>query len=78
MEITVAGTVQASHLIPFYALAEHHGITKSGAKLHIFYISCNEIQLFFLFFPLFMLEYRRKSVSLHPESGNRVADAAQM
>jgi hypothetical protein len=35
MEITVAGTAQDSHLIPFYALMEHQHITKSAAKLII-------------------------------------------
>jgi hypothetical protein len=36
MEITVAGTVQVSHLIPFYAGAEYPGITIPAAKLHLF------------------------------------------
>ncbi len=50
MEITVAGTAQVFHLIPFYAMAEHQGITKSGAKLHIILkttIIC--VAYFFLF-----------------------------
>ena len=50
MEITVAGTVQAFHLIPFYAVVEHRSITKSGANLHIFCISCK------LFFNIFDCE----------------------
>jgi hypothetical protein len=35
MEMTVAGTAQDLHLIPFYAAMEHRGITNSAAKLHI-------------------------------------------
>ena len=33
MEMTVAGTAQDSHLIPFYALVKHQYITKSPAKV---------------------------------------------
>ena len=47
MEITVAGTVQVFHLIPFYAKVEHLSITKSAANLHIFCISCKLFRLFF-------------------------------
>jgi hypothetical protein len=31
MEITVAGTAQVLHLIPFYAVMEHQDITIRGA-----------------------------------------------
>ena len=37
MEMTVAGTAQDSHLIPFYAGVEHPVITKTAAKLHIIF-----------------------------------------
>jgi hypothetical protein len=35
--MTVAGTAQDSHLIPFYAGVEHPVITKTAAKLHIIF-----------------------------------------
>lgn len=34
MEMTVAGTAQDSHLIPFYALVKHQHITMSAAKVY--------------------------------------------
>jgi len=36
MEMTVAGTAQDLHLIPFYVAMEHRSITNSAAKVHIF------------------------------------------
>ncbi len=36
--MTVAGTAQDSHLIPFYAGVEHPVITKTAAKVRIFFI----------------------------------------
>jgi hypothetical protein len=49
MEMTVAGTAQDSHLIPFYALVKHQYITKSSANLRIFSQNAKFISFFFVF-----------------------------
>jgi len=56
MEITVAGTAQVLHLIPFYTTVEHHGITNRVQRYNIFF-NHHHIYLFFwllyTFRPLF-------------------------
>jgi hypothetical protein len=47
MEMTVAGTAQDFHLIPFYALVEHQHITKSGAKVRIINDSTKKVPVFY-------------------------------
>ena len=37
--MTVAGTAQDLHLIPFYAWEKLPGITKTAAKVHIIFLS---------------------------------------
>jgi hypothetical protein len=51
MEITVAGTAQVLHLIPFYALMEHQDITIRGAKVQHFFQSASRIPFFLLPYP---------------------------
>ena len=41
--MTVAGTAQDLHLIPFYAKEELPGITKTPAKVRIFFLSAKTI-----------------------------------
>ena len=48
MEMTVAGTAQDSHLIPFYAPVDHQHITKSSAKVQLNYQINNSIRVFLL------------------------------
>lgn len=50
MRITVAGTVQAFHLIPFYATVEHRNITICGCKgIHFFYNTQEIIEINWFF-----------------------------
>lgn len=42
--MTVAGTAQDFHLIPFYAWEKLPGITKTAAKVHIIFLSAKKKQ----------------------------------